>query len=108
MTLSQAFVHKSGAGAAVANVELEFAGLNPETVWDVNDQSLKCEFYRTLLIYIGRDNVGVSQVSEGGYSISYDKDDKGKYQKALAIESGCKDLIEQYSDNVVKNMSHLW
>lgn len=108
MTLSQAFVHKTGTDVHTAAAELEFTGLDPSSEWSVNDNELKCEFYRILLMYISRDNVGVKQVSEGGYSITYDSDSKAKYQKALAIESGCPSLIEQYSNDVVKNMSDLW
>lgn len=108
MTLSQAFEHKTGANAHTAAAELEFAGLSPSSEWSVNDNEQKCAFYRIILMYISRDNVGVKQVSEGGYSITYDSDSKAKYQKALAIESGCPSLIEQYSNDIVKNMSHLW
>jgi len=108
MTLLEAFIHKSGADQSQANAELSFAGLTPTDQYNANDKKQKCALYKALLDFVSRDNAGVHSVSEGGYSITYNADNKGDYLSRLAKESGCRDLIELYGKNVVKNKSYLW
>lgn len=111
MTLLEAFIFKSGGvvSSADATNHLAFAGLDPSAQYDPNNQEQKCLFYGALLGYMAQDNVGVKSISEGGYSISYDKDQKAKYLSDLADESGCSSLIDKYNSKVVvKDMSHLW
>lgn len=111
MTLKEAFVFKSGSSVSETDAAtvLEFAGLNPDAEWNPNDAAAKCKFYDALLGYLAQDNVGVSSVSEGGYSISYDKESKGKHLYRLAQESGCQSLIDKYdSQPIVQNKSFLW
>ncbi len=108
MTLSFALQTRTGLDEAIASAELEFAGLDPSASWDACDQSMKCKFYKAMLLYMAKDNEGVKQVSEGGYSITYDKDDKARLLQGIAEESGCSELIEKFTVGVVKNKSNLW
>jgi|GEM_PF-6578540 len=111
MTLSQAFIFKQGGSisATDANTVLEFAGLTPTDTYNPNDQLLKCKFYDALLGYLSQDNVGIKSISEGGYTIVYDMDQKAKHLERLAKESGCDDLVEAYTTQpVIQNKSYMW
>ena len=110
MTLLEAFELKSGIADEKATALLEFEGLNPADEWDTDNQTLKCAFYKILLGELSRnESVGIKSISEGGYKIEYDKNDKAKGLYDLALESGCSSLIDKYHTNsVVENKSYLW
>lgn len=110
MTLKEAFIFKAGDGISDTDAVsvLDFAGLDPNSIWDA-DSSQRCAFYDALLGYLESNNVGVSSESEGGYSKSYDTVGKGKYLSNLANESGCSALIDKYNQQPkVQDKSYLW
>lgn len=89
---------------AVASLRIE--GLDPNDTYVEED---KCKFYKALLSALSRDNVGIKNITEGGYSISYDTENKAKYLYNLALESECSGLINLYSPQPkVTNKSNLW
>lgn len=111
MTLSEAFVFKTGnqISASDADMHLGFVGLNPTDTFDPNNLDQKCKFYEALLAYLSQDGIGVKSITEGGYSIVYDIDLKGKALENLALESGCNQLIDKYSFYPrVQNKSYMW
>ena len=111
MTLSEAFMFKAGNGISQtdANANLTFIGLEPTDLWNPDDAEQKCAFYGALLDYLSKDNVGVKSESEGGYSKTYDTENKGSYLMLLANESGCQRLIDKYnSQPKIVNKSYIW
>lgn len=106
MTNTEAFIFKTNdtATAAQAAAALSFVGLDPDA--DFHAGTGKCQFYEALLSYL---DTSVSSITEGGYSVSYDKEAKAATLKRLAQESGCKKLMDLYDPTpVVKNKSYLW
>lgn len=110
MTNLNAFFQLIGKGADLSEDEasaiLEFNGIDPSSDWDPNNG---CGLYGAALGYLDQDNVGITQISEGGYSISYDRTNKAKYLDRLANDSGCPDLIKKYrSRPVLTSLSGRW
>lgn len=110
MTNLQAFLLKVGKDITNEDAEalLEFNGIDPNGVWNANDKSVKCPFYGAVLGYLDQSGVGITQVSEGGYSITYDRDAKAKYIERLANESGCPDLIKKYRTGASVTFLKTW
>lgn len=106
MTNKEVFITKSGLSGNTAELELTLVGLNPVGVFDHNN---KCLFYKALLSAMARSNAGVSSITEGGYSVSYDKKDRDKVLYDLALESECKELINKYRISpTIEDKSYLW
>lgn len=113
MTIFEAFKIKSGGILSDEDTTalMSFYGLNHSDEWNVNNTDMKCAFYRFLITQIdtNSNNSGVSSISEGGYSISFDKDEKAKKLYNLALESGCSSLIKEYSVlPIIENKSNIW
>lgn len=111
MTLLEAFKLKSGlTDDEKASAVLVFEGLNPTAEWDPNNEVIRCAFYNALLNELSRnEHIGVKSIAEGGYRIEYDKSDRVIYLYKLAVESGCRSLIDKYNPNpAVENKSYLW
>jgi len=111
MTNLEAFKFKAGNGVSDedATAALNFAEVDSAGTWNPNDGAAKCAFYGALLAYLDKDNVGIRQETEGGYSKSYDTVAKGAYMSKLADESGCANLIDKYGTQPkVRNKSYVW
>lgn len=114
MTILEAFQLKSGnlLTNEKAAVLLQFQGLNPDSIWDNNNENFKCPFYSLLLSELGKDESdGIKSITEGGFKVEYDKSEKENNLYKLALESECSSLIDKYNPSpepVVENKSYLW
>lgn len=111
MTLLEAFKFKSGNKIpnSEATLSLQFVGLNPSDAFDQSNKVQMCKFYEAICGEIEKDYAGVQSITEGGFSMTFDKAQKSKYLESLAKESGCKNLIDKYSTSIkIKNKSSLW
>lgn len=113
MTNLDAFMLLVGKGSGVSEDDaallLEFNDITPTGTWDPKNQTLRCGVYGAALGFMDQDEVGVTQVSEGGYSVSYDKGNKASYMDRLANESGCKELISKYRTRaVITSIANRW
>lgn len=92
---------------------LEVAGIDPNGTWvKSKDNPINCSFYDALISEILKSanaNTGIKSISEGGMSVTYDS--ASPYLKsrieALANDSGCSSLIDKYTTNKIKDVSHL-
>lgn len=110
MTVLEAYKFKVGNGISdsAAAAALSFAGVNPDDTWSP-DYVGKCAFYAAVIGALSAEGMGVSSITEGGYSITYNKDEKNKHLQFLAEESGCKELIAKYTTGLkVQNISNRW
>jgi hypothetical protein len=113
MTNLEALKFLIGRGVDITDQEassyLEFNQIDPSGTWSDSDQSLKCGVYGAALSILDSDNSGITQESEGGYSITYDKVSKAKYLERLANDSGCSKLISKYNTRPkVVDRSNYW
>lgn len=99
MTILEAYKARTGttlSDEAISGLLIAF-GLTPTDEWVYSkDNPINCAFYG-LLIQDLKEKNRINSESEGGYSVSYNTDLFKGEAKALANESGCSSLIEQYS-----------
>lgn len=111
MTILEAFQLKTfnQVDDTEASKYLVFAGLNPTDDYDPENTEIKCKLFGVILEFLSQSNYGISQISEGGYSISYDVGLKGKALESISLESGCNRLIDLYGFKTrIINRSNLW
>ena len=88
----------------------DFYGIDPNDEWkESKDNPINCKFYRLLIERkLNSASNRVSSEREGGYSVSYDNSGVKKQISALAMQSGCSSLIEQYGNvPTIKDISGL-
>lgn len=101
--------HLTGRLADISEDTLRAAlvleSLNPDDEYiDLN----KCRMYRLAILEI-QMTVGIKSVTEGGYSISYSDAAVPAGLKALADQSGCKELIDMFrTQPKIKSKRYLW
>lgn len=85
---------------------LSLNGFDPDGEYQVSD---KCAIYGLALPIIAGDaSAGITSISEGGYSVTYDKAGKSTILYQLALQSGCNDLIGKYNPNPTVTGKKVW
>ena len=108
MTLSGFIQYRISEPVSVADNMITLAGMNPLDEYDPSDTVQRCAIYGVMLVHLDNKDAGVNSISEGGYSVSFNSEDKRRFMNRLAIESGCSNLVDAYGFGWVENKSNLW
>ena len=109
MTVLQAIRHLIGKNADVSDERLritaELLGLDPDAEYTPD---MKCLVYKAAISEIQTEK-GIKSEEEGGYKITYSDSNIPGVLNGLAVDSGCKELIDLLSNQPkIRNKSFMW
>lgn len=110
MTNLEVIKHLIGSNADLSDERLsiaaQLAGIDPEADYDPAN---KCKVYGLAISEIQTDK-GVKRITEDGYTIEFSDPASAGTILALAMQSGCSELIESNSPQQpkIRDRSNLW
>lgn len=111
MTNKEVIIHLIGSNADYSEADLtiamQLAGIVPDDEYSSSD---RCKIYGFVLRKI-QGQKSVKKITEGGYSVEYSDSATPGVLQSIANESGCKELIDEFSPNPrpkVRDKSNIW